>query len=72
MSQPKAYLEHVAFWVRDIQWHIRFFSEVCGMTMREMQGDAEQPVRVAEPGELPVGREAVRRGHVLGGGRLPA
>lgn len=24
MSQPKAYLEHVAFWVQDIQWHIRF------------------------------------------------
>ena len=45
MSQPKAYLEHVAFWVRDIQWHIRFFSEVCGMTMREIQGDVEQPAQ---------------------------
>jgi catechol 2,3-dioxygenase-like lactoylglutathione lyase family enzyme len=45
MSQPKAYLEHVAFWVRDIQWHIRFFSEVCGMTMREVQGDVERPAQ---------------------------
>lgn len=45
MSQPKAYTEHVAFWVRDIQWHIRFFSEVCGMTMREIQGDVEQPAQ---------------------------
>lgn len=24
MSQPKAYLEHVAVFVRDIHWHIRF------------------------------------------------
>lgn len=45
MSQPKAYLEHVAFWVRDINWHIRFFSEVCGMTLRESQGDPEQPTQ---------------------------
>ncbi|MCI0913323.1 VOC family protein [Pseudomonas putida] len=45
MSQPKAYLEHAAFWVRDIQWHIRFFNEVCGMTMREVQGDVEQPTQ---------------------------
>ncbi len=45
MSQPNAYLEHVAVWVRDIHWHIRFFSEVCGMTMREVQGDVEQPAQ---------------------------
>ncbi|MDV5386725.1 VOC family protein [Pseudomonas juntendi] len=45
MSQPKAYLEHVAFWERDINWHIRFFSEVCGMTLRESQGDPEQPTQ---------------------------
>ncbi|AGN81679.1 MULTISPECIES: VOC family protein [Pseudomonas] len=45
MSQPKAYLEHVAFWVRDIQWHIRFFNEVCGMALREAQGDVEQPTQ---------------------------
>ncbi|NIF29071.1 VOC family protein [Pantoea sp. Tr-811] len=45
MNPPKAYLEHVAFWVKDIQWHIRFFSEVCGMAMREVQGDVEQPAQ---------------------------
>ncbi|WP_343585985.1 VOC family protein [Herbaspirillum sp.] len=39
----KAYVEHVAIWVRDIQWHIRFFKEVLGMDMREVQGSVEQP-----------------------------
>jgi len=39
----KAYLEHVAIQVRDIHWHIRFFSEVLGMTMREVEGTAESP-----------------------------
>ena len=34
MSGSKAYLEHVAIWVKDIQWHIRFFADVLGMTMR--------------------------------------
>jgi catechol 2,3-dioxygenase-like lactoylglutathione lyase family enzyme len=41
----KAYLEHVAIWVRDIHWHINFFSEVCGMTMREVDGTVENPVQ---------------------------
>jgi catechol 2,3-dioxygenase-like lactoylglutathione lyase family enzyme len=39
----KAYLEHVAIWVQDIHWHIRFFHDVLGMTMREVEGTAEQP-----------------------------
>jgi catechol 2,3-dioxygenase-like lactoylglutathione lyase family enzyme len=39
----RAYLEHVAIWVRDIHWHIRFFHDVLGMTMREVQGSAEAP-----------------------------
>lgn len=43
MSIPKAYLEHVAIRVRDIHWHIRFFEEVLGMTMREIDGTPEQP-----------------------------
>lgn len=43
MRGSKAYLEHVAFLVKDIQWHIRFFSDVCGMTMREVQGSPENP-----------------------------
>ena len=42
-TTPKAYVEHVAIWVRDIHWHIRFFREVCGMAMREVQGTVENP-----------------------------
>jgi catechol 2,3-dioxygenase-like lactoylglutathione lyase family enzyme len=45
MSPPKAYVEHVATWVRDIQWHIRFFRDVCGMAMREVQGSADAPAQ---------------------------
>jgi catechol 2,3-dioxygenase-like lactoylglutathione lyase family enzyme len=43
MSAPKAYLEHVAVWVKDIHWHIRFFEQVFGMTMRELDGTRDQP-----------------------------
>jgi catechol 2,3-dioxygenase-like lactoylglutathione lyase family enzyme len=39
----KAYLEHVAIFVRDIHWHIRFFEDVLGMTMREVDGPPEDP-----------------------------
>ncbi|MEH3023720.1 MAG: VOC family protein [Pseudomonas oryzihabitans] len=45
MSIPKAYLEHVAIWVKDIHWHIRFFHEVFGMTLREVQGTVEEPTQ---------------------------
>ena len=38
-----AYLEHVAIWVKDIHWHIRFFEQVLGMTMREVDGTPEAP-----------------------------
>ena len=43
MSGSKAYVEHVAIWVKDIHWHIRFFEEVLGMTMREVDGTCEAP-----------------------------
>jgi len=39
----KAYLEHVAIWVKDIHWHIGFFHDVLGMTMREVQGTPDDP-----------------------------
>ena len=39
----KAYLEHVAIWVSDIHWHIKFFHDVLGMTMREVDGTPETP-----------------------------
>ncbi|MEX8520352.1 MAG: VOC family protein [Leptothrix sp. (in: b-proteobacteria)] len=41
----RAYLEHVAIWVRDIHWHIRFFHDVLGMPMREVQGPPDHPVQ---------------------------
>ncbi|MCC8400629.1 VOC family protein [Paraburkholderia sp. MMS20-SJTN17] len=43
MSGSKAYVEHVAIWVKDIRWHIRFFEEVLGMTMREIDGTRDEP-----------------------------
>jgi hypothetical protein len=29
--------------VRDIHWHIRFFHDVLGMTMREVEGTLDDP-----------------------------
>jgi catechol 2,3-dioxygenase-like lactoylglutathione lyase family enzyme len=44
MTQPtKAYVEHVAVRVKDIHWHIRFFEEVLGMGLREVDGPPEAP-----------------------------
>ncbi|AET92798.1 glyoxalase/bleomycin resistance protein/dioxygenase [Burkholderia sp. YI23] len=43
MSGCRAYVEHVAIWVKDIHWHIRFFEEVLGMTMREVDGTRDAP-----------------------------
>lgn len=40
-----AYVEHVAIWVKDIHWHIRFFRDVLGMTLREVQGPLEAPTQ---------------------------
>lgn len=40
---PKSYVEHVAVRVHDIQWHIRFFREVLGMTVREIDGPPDAP-----------------------------
>lgn len=38
MSPTRAYLEHVAVRVRDIQWHIRFFETVFGWKIRMSEG----------------------------------
>lgn len=43
MTATKAYLEHVAIWVKDIRWHIRFFEDVLGMTLREVDGPLDAP-----------------------------
>ena len=42
----RSYVEHVAVRVRDIQWHIRFFREVLGMSLREVEGPTEHPRQV--------------------------
>ena len=42
-NASKAYLEHVAIFVRDIHFHIRFFKDVLGMTMREVDGTPQEP-----------------------------
>lgn len=39
----RAYLEHVAIRVADIHWHIRFFRDVFGMQMREVEGPIDDP-----------------------------
>lgn len=39
----RAYVEHVAIRVKDIQWHINFFREALGMDMREVDGDPSAP-----------------------------
>jgi catechol 2,3-dioxygenase-like lactoylglutathione lyase family enzyme len=41
--QKKSYVEHVAVRVGDIHWHIRFFREVLGMEVREIDGPADNP-----------------------------
>jgi hypothetical protein len=42
----QAYLEHVAFRVKDIAWHIRFFKTVLGWKVREIEGDEAHPRQV--------------------------
>ena len=39
----KAYIEHVAIRVKDIHWHIKFFYEVLGMDVREVDGPTDNP-----------------------------
>jgi catechol 2,3-dioxygenase-like lactoylglutathione lyase family enzyme len=44
MTQAKkSYVEHVALRVQDIQWHIKFFYEVLGMDLREIDGPTDAP-----------------------------
>jgi len=40
-----SYLEHTAIRVKDIHWHIRFFREALGMTVRNIQGSEEEPTQ---------------------------
>lgn len=64
----RSYVEHVAIRVRDIHWHIAFFQDVLGMTMREVDGPLDNPRQfwtlggiqlIADPAfEAPEGRLA--------------
>lgn len=66
-AATRAYVEHVAIWVSDIHWYIRFFNEVCGMAMREVQGTAEEPIQYWTLGGL---QFMARPGHAGPEGRL--
>jgi catechol 2,3-dioxygenase-like lactoylglutathione lyase family enzyme len=44
--QKKSYVEHTAVRVKDIQWHIRFFGEVLGMSIQSVDGPAGHPQQV--------------------------
>lgn len=45
MAKTKGYVEHVALHVNDMQWHLRYFSEVLGMEpfrVQEKDGAVQQ------------------------------
>jgi catechol 2,3-dioxygenase-like lactoylglutathione lyase family enzyme len=48
----KAYIEHAAIRVKDIDWHVRFFRDVLGMTIRDVDGDPNAPRQVWTIGGL--------------------
>ena len=50
--QRRSYLEHIAIRVKDIQWHIRFFREALGMTLRSVDGPEDHPKQVWTIGGL--------------------
>lgn len=63
MSDGKqAYVEHVAIRVADIDWHIRFFREVLGMTVCRVDGPAENPKQVWTVGGLQLQSDPAFRG----------
>ena len=50
--QRRSYLEHIAIRVKDIQWHIRFFKEALGMSLRSVDGPRDHPKQVWTIGGL--------------------
>lgn len=48
-TEESSFLDHVAIHVKDINWHVRFFSEVLGMPPKMMVG----PTGVIGPTESP-------------------
>ena len=45
MSLPRAYVEHVAIRVKDIDWHVRFFRDVLGLGIRDEQPATDTRLR---------------------------
>ncbi|WP_311273053.1 MULTISPECIES: VOC family protein [unclassified Rhizobium] len=43
MPATEAFLDHAAFYVRDIAQHIVFFRDVLGMTVTQLDGPADKP-----------------------------
>jgi catechol 2,3-dioxygenase-like lactoylglutathione lyase family enzyme len=41
-----SYVEHVAVRVKDLDWHVRFFRDVLGMTIRDVEGPRDAPRQV--------------------------
>ena len=50
--QRRSTLEHIAIRVKDIHWHIRFFREALGMTLRSVDGPEDRPKQVWTIGGL--------------------
>lgn len=52
MPATQAYLDHAAFFVRDIAPHLVFFRDALGMTVVKMDGDPQAPRQVWLDGGL--------------------
>ncbi|MEH7238158.1 VOC family protein [Bacillus sp. JJ1562] len=50
----RSYIEHTAFCVKDILWHIRFFREALGMKVVNMEGSEANPTQVWLQGGLQI------------------
>ena len=48
----KSYLEHAAYRVKDIDWHIRFFKDALGFTVAKVEGSSDHPTQVWMHGGL--------------------
>ncbi|MBT9246724.1 VOC family protein [Gemmobacter fulvus] len=58
MSAPLACLDHAAFHVRDIAFHIAFFRDVLGMTVTKLDGDPDDPKQAWLLGGIQLIRDA--------------
>ena len=58
----RSYVEHVAIRVADIGWHIRFFRDVLGMTLRQVDGPPDSPKQVWTIGGIQLVSDPAFRG----------